>query len=57
MSPVVIVICNSESYGSTYLGGYILDGIILMAPITSIHEVGYWILGLGGIVNFESWYP
>jgi hypothetical protein len=36
MSPVVIVICNSESYGSTYLDGYILDGIILMAPITSM---------------------
>jgi hypothetical protein len=36
MSPVVIVICNSESYGSTCLDGYILDGIILMAPITSM---------------------
>jgi hypothetical protein len=55
-SPVVIVICNSESYGSTYLDGYILDGIILIAPITSIREVGYdWILGK--ILNFESWYP
>ena len=27
-SPVVIVICNSESYGSTYLDGYILECII-----------------------------
>jgi hypothetical protein len=45
-SPVVIAICNSESY---WMG----QGIILM--VTSIQK---WDTAFsGGILNFESWYP